>query len=411
MIAGLQTWGTEGDVRPFLALAAELVKHGHSASVSVTEIMNGDYSSYGNDFGFNVIHPGKINVSRDEFTSLGKQFVSSRNPALKSRLLVENFLNPSLDAMFETAMDICRKSDFVIGHIFAYSLRAAAMITKTPWIALYTTPIISSDSVAAPGFPDFLHRLGWSVFSRALDLLWKPDIDKFFNKKGLPVPGSVFQGVFKSEYLNLVAVSPSLYPGGEIHGYKFCGAMNTPGVGAGNLPEELEYFLERGDPPVFVTFGSMLHGEKKVSDVMGIVLQAVKDTGCRAIIQSKGPGGLENVLFSGRIPHRLVFPRCSMVVHHGGCGTSHTACRAGVPSVVVEYTSDQPMWGMILKKAGVAPEVLHRRSLTSSKLAEVLKRVLGEPAFKEKAVAIAGEMNHENGAGMAVKLIQEKFGG
>ena len=114
MRVGLQTWGTEGDVRPFIALGAALVKSGHSVSLSVTEIMNGNYSSYGKNFGFDVIHPGNIGVSREEFASLGEQFVASRNPALKSRLLVENFLNPSIDAMYATALDLCRKSDLVI---------------------------------------------------------------------------------------------------------------------------------------------------------------------------------------------------------------------------------------------------------------------------------------------------------
>ncbi len=406
MRVGLQTWGTEGDVRPFIALGAALVKSGHSVSLSVTEIMNGNYSSYGKNFGFDVIHPGNIGVSREEFASLGEQFVASRNPALKSRLLVENFLNPSIDAMYGTALDLCRKSDLVIGHIFAYSLRAAAIKTGTPWIALYTTPIIPSDGIAAPGFPDFLHRTGWNAFGMALDLLWKPDIDDFFADKGLPAPESVFKGVFHSEYLNLVAVSPSLYPGGEIPGYCFCGSMDIPRERSVCIPEELDEFLRLGDPPVFVTFGSMLHGEKKNHDIIEPVLKAVELAGCRAVIQCEELGRFDNVFFTERVPHWLVFPRCSLVVHHGGCGTSHSSCAAGVPSVVVEYTSDQPMWGMILKKAGVAPGLLHRRSLTHRKLASALKKVQGEPVFKENALAIAGRMKLENGAEAAVKLIE-----
>jgi UDP:flavonoid glycosyltransferase YjiC (YdhE family) len=65
-----------------------------------------------------------------------------------------------------------------------------------------------------------------------------------------------------------------------------------------------------------------------------LVLDAVQKTGVRALV-SKGWGGLsadnapDNVYFIGNCPHDWLFQRVSMVVHHGGAGTTAAGIRAG----------------------------------------------------------------------------------
>jgi hypothetical protein len=44
MKIGLQTWGSDGDIRPFLALAGGLRARGHEVSLVVTSVDNKDYS-------------------------------------------------------------------------------------------------------------------------------------------------------------------------------------------------------------------------------------------------------------------------------------------------------------------------------------------------------------------------------
>jgi UDP:flavonoid glycosyltransferase YjiC (YdhE family) len=77
-----------------------------------------------------------------------------------------------------------------------------------------------------------------------------------------------------------------------------------------------------------------------------------------------------------------------VVIHHGGAGTSQAATIAGCPSIVVEHSSDQPLWGSVLQRIGIAPKLLHRRSITAKKLARTIKIVLGAPAMAKKAKAI-----------------------
>jgi len=420
MRIGLQTWGTEGDIRPFLALSAGLAAAGHQVTLAATEIRNGDYSHYGDRGGFRVMQPGHIDVTEEEFSNLGRRMVASFNPVLKSRLLIENFLNPAIPEMYSASKELCNQCDLVIGHLFVYPLKVAAEKAGIPWVPLYTTPLLPSSKVSPPGFPASGASLWWKSFDSALGMFWKPDMDTFFQKEGLRKPNSVLTDVFVSESLNLVCVSPSIYPvastGNE---YNFCGEFllrdNLESLRNGVQPE-LEEFISRGESPVYITFGSMYYGEQHPGDLVEMLVGSVRRTGCRAIIQAAGgataevsPG--EDVFFVERTQHRTVFPRCAAVVHHGGCGTSHSVCRAGVPSVVVAYTADQPLWGSLLEKAGVAPKMHYRRSLTERKLSDSLRKVLGNTAYRGRAQAVSQQMKRENGIDTAISLIEKTHGG
>jgi hypothetical protein len=45
----------------------------------------------------------------------------------------------------------------------------------------------------------------------------------------------------------------------------------------------------------------------------------------------------DNFLTISDTPHHWLFPRTAAVIHHGGFGTSHSAARAGVPSIVTPF--------------------------------------------------------------------------
>lgn len=44
------------------------------------------------------------------------------------------------------------------------------------------------------------------------------------------------------------------------------------------------------------------------------------------------------------IPHLLLLPECSAVVHHGGAGTSAAALVAGLPQIICPFHFDQFSW-------------------------------------------------------------------
>ncbi|MGH8088726.1 MAG: glycosyltransferase, partial [Stenotrophomonas sp.] len=105
-------------------------------------------------------------------------------------------------------------------------------------------------------------------------------------------------------------------------------------------------------------------------------------------------------------PHEALFPRCSIVIHHGGSGTTHSACRAGVPSLVMPFAADQFFWAARLQEMGVAAEPLSPKRLD----AQTLGRAIAVPEHADtraRASALGRAMATENGVGTAVSLIQQ----
>lgn len=177
---------------------------------------------------------------------------------------------------------------------------------------------------------------------------------------------------------------------------------------AERLPANLEDFLRAGPRPAFIGFGSMASGEGE--RLSKIAVRALRRAGLRGILQA-GSAGLaadgDDVLTIGDIPHALLFPRLAAVVHHAGAGTSAAALRAGVPAVTVPVTADQPFWAARLAAVGAATAPIPFRLLTAERLGDSLDRVVRQQSYTLAAARAAHHMACEDGAGRALKAIQQ----
>lgn len=120
-------------------------------------------------------------------------------------------------------------------------------------------------------------------------------------------------------------------------------------------PPALADFLAAGEAPIYIGFGSMAGFDG--ARLLHALIEAL--AGRRALF-STGWGGIDpntlpgNVLAIGDTPHDWLFPRTAAAIHHGGSGTSHSAARAGVPSIVIPFAGGQLFWVERLRRAGVA---------------------------------------------------------
>jgi sterol 3beta-glucosyltransferase len=418
MKIGIQTWGTEGDVRPFVALAAGLSAAGHDVTLAVTEITNQQFSAFGERMNFDIRHVGHIDMDERRFKELSAQVFKAWNPLTKGDIIVSNFLDPVIEDLLVAAKALCVENDLVIGHFFVYPLKIAAQQQHCPHVMVFTTPLIPSRFFPPMEIPDmagWLNPLWWSLFDFLLGKAWKPAIDELYLREGVDPGKSIFRDIWYSPLLNLVSVSPALFPPPPDweQRYHLCGFLNIPEQkDTWQMPESLKEFLEAGDPPVYITFGSMIASDPNPREITKLLIEAVRLAGCRAIIQSNWDelGELPEFKDIYRIinaPHHHIFPNCAVVIHHGGAGTSQAATIAGCPSIVVEHSSDQPLWGGVLQRIGIAPKLLHRRSVTAKKLARTVKKVLRAPALAGKAKAIGSVMQNEDGLARAIELIDQ----
>jgi sterol 3beta-glucosyltransferase len=139
-------------------------------------------------------------------------------------------------------------------------------------------------------------------------------------------------------------------------------------------------------------------------------LDAARSTECRAIFLT-GWGGMQleksndTVLFLEAAPHGWLFPRCRAVVHHGGAGTTAAGLRAGVPSILVPHTADQPFWGRRVSAIGAGPEPIPVNQLTPEALAAAIEQACSE-AIRRRAEEVGRLIRSEDAVGQTVAMIE-----
>ncbi|MBO8200768.1 glycosyltransferase family 1 protein [Streptomyces smyrnaeus] len=177
------------------------------------------------------------------------------------------------------------------------------------------------------------------------------------------------------------------------------------------LPRELVEFLDAGEPPVHVGFGSMaMHAS---TDIARVAVEAVRTHGRRVLV-ARGWAGLtpidnrDDCFVVGEVNHQALFGRVAAVVHHGGAGTTTTAARAGVPQVVVPQIADQPHWAARVAELGIGA-AHDGPTPTVDSLSAALTTALN-PGTRARAGAVAGAIRSD-GATVAAKLLFDMVSG
>ncbi|KAG5095751.1 hypothetical protein JHK84_051339 [Glycine max] len=177
-------------------------------------------------------------------------------------------------------------------------------------------------------------------------------------------------------------------------------------------PKSLVDWLEEGEKPIYVGFGSLpLQQPEKMTQ---IIIHALEETGQRGVI-NKGWGGLgslaeqnKSVYLLDNCPHDWLFPRCTAVVHHGGAGTTAAGLRAECPTTIVPFFGDQPFWGDRVRARGVGPAPIPVDEFSFDRLVDAIHFML-KPEVKKRAVELANAMKNENGVLGAVKAFYKHY--
>ncbi len=177
-------------------------------------------------------------------------------------------------------------------------------------------------------------------------------------------------------------------------------------------PRELTEFLQAGEKPVYIGFGSMVSGD--MDDTFRIVREAVEKAGIRAVIASgwaeeKHPVNTEKIQYVDFVPHDWMFGHVSAAVHHGGAGTTASSLRAGLPTLIVPFGGDQPFWGDRVHAAQCGPRPVLRDTMTADQLAAALKDLTENPVYREKAAAMGEGMRRERGVQNAADIIEREI--
>lgn len=394
--------GSRGDVQPFIALAYYLHQAGYAVRMTANEEFEELIKQYGLEY-----HALPSNTKAMLATPEGQKMLRTGS-AIAGLKYYWKHAQGQMDKVHAAAFEASRGADLLL---YSGLLVGGASIAEK--LGIPSAPVFMIPSYPTREFPvpqgDLPHSpmLNKALYGLALQASWmmfRGAVNRFRTKQlDLPkAPGSYKQWLGDSKtpvllnYSKYVLPRPADWPD-HIH---VCGYWFLPPPPGWTPPIELMKFLESGEKPIYIGFGSM--SDRNAESKTRAILDAIRQTGQCAVLAS-GWGGLRadelprNIYMVDDVPHHWLFERVSMVVHHGGAGTTGAGIRAGIPSVLVPHFADQFFWGRQVRRLGVGTQPIPAQKLTSTSLMNAIQACLGSTSMQECARQLGEKIRREDG--------------
>jgi UDP:flavonoid glycosyltransferase YjiC (YdhE family) len=403
------TYGTEGDTRPIAALCRALMDAGYDIQL----LADAGTLSSARDLGVPCeALAGDIRGTLQSVKVISS-FAAGKDSLRATTQALAQLANQNTDAWMRQVLDTATGSDgLIVSGLAAFVGFSAAEKLGIPAIGAGMIPLTPTSSFPSPFLPPqpmprWLNRFSYHLVYGLLWLAFRKATNAARLKVGLPPARKLGSG-----HPMLYGISPSLLsqPADWPDNAWMCGQWVRP-VREWNAPASLESFLSAGDAPIYVGFGSMLGFDPRA--MLDILIAAVG--GQRALFYPgwSGADSLElpaNFCVIGATPHDWLFPRTSLVIHHGGSGTSHSAARAGVPSVVVPFAADQFFWAKQLHLRGMAPSAASVYTVTAASLSCAIAAAQ-TTEMRERASLLGAKMRTEDGLAIAIQRVRALMAG
>ena len=410
------TYGTLGDLHPYLAMALELQHRGHRALIATSEYHRRRIEAAGLEF--HAIRPDIAFENRE----LHRRFTE---PVRGLERVIRELMLPAIRSTYDDLLAAVRMhggADLLISHILMFAAPLVAETTGLRWISTELQPgafMSAYDPPVPAPFPALASLRDWgSSFHAALFGLarlglrsWGRPIQQFRRELGLP-PGKdpLFEGRH-SPRLVLALFSRELgepqrdWPANTIvTGFPF---YDEPDASAA---PRVAQFLSDGEPPIVFTLGSSAVWD--AGDFYLESLAAARKLRQRALlIVGNDPRNHharslpETAMAVDYVPFADVFPRASVIVHHGGIGTTGQALRAGKPMLVLPFGGDQYDNAARIERLAVG-RTIARKHYAADRVAAEIRQLRDDSRYSESARKIRRRVRAEQGVCAACDAIE-----
>jgi MGT family glycosyltransferase len=409
----IATFGSYGDLHPYLAIGRELRNRGHSVTLATSMIYREKVEAEG--LAFHAVRPEIDPDDRRFFEALFDRRRGSEH--------VIRWVAGVVRETFADTLPAARDADLIVTHLITFAAVAVAEHLKKPWVSTVLAPasfISAYDPPLIPSAlwvtklrvfgPAFMKRI-WDV-GRRKSRAWVKPVLELRRELGLDTRESpLFEGANSPTRIlalfSRALAEPAIDWPEQTIVTGFCFHEHAQSEWAGREP--LEAFLAAGERPVVFTLGS-----SAVSVARDFYIEsgaAIASLKARAIfLTGPMPQHLPdplppNILCLEYAPHAAIMPHASVIVHQGGVGTTAEAMRSGRPMLVVPFSHDQFDNAARVKRAGIG-ETLPRERYRASRVAALLSKLLMNPSYAAAGTKIAERIRSEHGARLAADEIE-----
>jgi UDP:flavonoid glycosyltransferase YjiC (YdhE family) len=404
----LTTFGSFGDIQPYIALALALRERGHSPIIATSEMYRDRVEAV--DL---PLHPVRPNLTEAEILS---HMRPTGDPNLDTAVAMRDILFPQSRATYEDLYRLARDADMLVSHLPVFAAPLVAAKTGIRWVSCVLSPRVfvsayePSADVPASDQAKLIYLSPQEngaarELAKQATVAWAKPIERLRKQLGLPRGKHAIFEEPHSRELVLALFSPLFgSPQPDWPARTLVTGFLQPHETA--IDRELERFLEAGPAPIVFSLGSDSDNYAAWFFVESVA--AAKLLHRRAVLVGLGASlfSTESIFGIDYAPYWELFRRAAAVVHHAGVGTAALALRAGCPMLAVPHSTDQPDNAARLERLGVA-RVIARPAYRARLVALELAAVLGAPRYLAQAAQISRLVQSEDGASVACDAIEE----
>lgn len=397
----ITSYGTLGDVLPFIALGIALRARDHHVYMAVPDQMQPQVISAGLEaipIGHTDVNPQR---TREAAALWNHWSTTPQDLKAKTELNTNSWFD--INACTSALLTVCKDADLIVCNP-QQELCAAVIAEKLaiPLARCVITPALAYE-------PNNWWRLAHWQRERAT----QEDAYQYSRREqGLT---DFWQSYWTNERV-IVAASPHLFPSPP-----HCQAGNQTGFWFYDDPEKhalppdirLQRFFSGTPKPLVISFSSQPVSQRQA--FIDTHLRAAAKLGYPVMVQGGWsdfnathlPSDIDptQVLFSDFLSQDWLFSQASALITHGGIGTIARALRHGCPMFLEPYTYEQCFNARKVLSWGVGA-AMHPEKLTADGIANVLKQKTLTRKYKEKALAIKNQLHRERGVDRACELIE-----
>jgi len=406
----LTSHGSTGDIYPVIALGVALQRAGHKVRFATIPIYQREIESAGIEF-----LPLCPNWEQADLSYWMGRLQKIRLPLYQLREIYVGAL-PYITEMIARMDKALDDADLLVSSYLFPMNRNMAERKGVPFASFafahqaIPSPDYPPENIALPAwFPRPVRRVWnralWQIGNLAVDTIINRTVAVPLRAAGLPKVRKIF-----SEPANLVLVGVSknlMQPtSAEIHPrFRFTGYCRWQAPENDALDAEVTAFTG-GEPVPVLTFGSMVYDNRRA-----VMRRFVKNwpRGKKIIMQSgwaefAAPPDCEYIKIVGKVSHDQLFRHASMVIHHGGAGTTASVLYAGVPHIVVPHIGDQTFFGQEVERLGCGFRLA--RKTWPQQLYLATERITADSTYKKRAREAREVLLKEDGPARAIEELE-----
>lgn len=413
----IYTYGTRGDAQPHVALARRLAADGHTAVLAGPA----RFAELADEHGVTYASLSEGGLRYQE-TQEAREHLTSGKTDLRAGTRQINHITDQMPGLLrefwkvaEEGADVIVHQPGLVGHHIAEKLGVPAVtsVLQPGYVPTRTVPCAPFVHARLPGQLNLLsyqtHKLANRAFSSVIDA-WRSEslnlAPRRHRHNPFRTPGGE-RAVVLHAFSPIIFPPPSDWPESVVT----TGYWNLPASYGWNPSPELNDFLDAGETPLYIGFGSLVGSDPAANGQF--IMEAVRRAGVRAIVATGG-GGIDvrersdDVLVIQEAPHEWLFPRVRAIVHAGGAGTTAAAALAGKPQAIAAFHNEQLFWGRATQARGVAPSPIRQRDLSSDRLTSIIRDLKSREDLAAAADDVGRALRNEDGVGQAVRVIERQ---